>query len=120
MKEIKIIILLTIMILVSLFSGIPINKNWSFVYQFEFLDFPKLHETSIVDTIIWCTMLLSHIGIIVLPFCIKNKFFKKMLWYFPLTFLLSFLILEAGFFILLIPFMIIWLIALNVSKEGKM
>ena|GEM_PF-1775007 len=107
------------MILLSLFSGISINKNWSFVYQFEFIDFLKLHETSLIDTLVWCAILLSHIGIIILPFCIGNKYFKKMLWYFPLIFLVGFLILEAGFFILLIPFMIIWLIVLNTSKEGK-
>jgi len=119
MKNTKTIILLVLMILLSLFSGISINRNWGFIYQFEFIDFLQLRERGFKDFLIWGIVILSHIGIISLPFLVNSIYFKKMLLYFPLIYLLGYLFLEAGFFMLLIPFMIVWIVTMVYHRKTE-
>ncbi|WP_231424239.1 MULTISPECIES: hypothetical protein [Pedobacter] len=119
MKPTKTIILLILMVLLSLFSGISINGNWGFIYQFEFIDFLQLRKTGIKDFLIWGIIIVSHIGIISLPFLANNSNFKKMLFYFPLVYLLGYLFIEAGFFILLIPFMILWIVTIIYHRKAE-
>ena len=107
------------MILLSLFSGISINRNWGFIYQFEFIDFLQLRERGFKDFLIWGIVILSHIGIISLPFLVNSIYFKKMLLYFPLIYLLGYLFLEAGFFMLLIPFMIVWIVTMVYHRKTE-
>ncbi|SFA41222.1 hypothetical protein SAMN04488511_102273 [Pedobacter suwonensis] len=116
----KISILLFGMIFLSLFVGIPINHNWSFVFQYEFIDFPmmlRLYDVSNREIISWIVVLLSHVGIISLPFFLKRVYFRKMLFYFPFFFLIGFLMLRMEFLFLLLPFLIVWLITLRTEKK---
>ncbi|MET0572246.1 MAG: hypothetical protein ABWZ79_12530, partial [Pedobacter agri] len=71
------------------------------------------------DFLIWGIIILSHIGIIILPFLVNNNNFKKMLFYFPLVYLLGYLLLEAGFFILLTPFMIFWIVTIFYHRKTE-
>jgi len=119
MKNLKTKMLLILMILLSLFSGIPINGYWDFVYHYEFVDFLGKVETSLRDYFIWLVIIFSHIGILILPFCVEKKYFKKMLLYFPLIFLIGYFILVTPFFFILTPFTLVWLITLNFSKAKK-
>ncbi|QNR83023.1 hypothetical protein H9N25_13660 [Pedobacter riviphilus] len=119
MKNTKTIILLVLMILLSLFSGISINRNWGFIYQFEFIDFLQLREREFKDYLIWGIIIVSHVGIISLPFLVKTSYFKKVLLYFPLVYLLGYLLLEAGFFMLLIPFMIVWIVTIVYHRKTE-
>ncbi len=116
----KIIILLTVMIILSFFSGISINRNWFFIFQFELIDFPEMilaGHVRIVKIMLWCLVIISHMGILLLPFVSSTKYFKLALLILPLVYLLSYLFLRAEFLVLLIPFTIIWLITLRVSNR---
>lgn len=117
----KIIILLIVMIVLSLFSGISINQNWAFVFQFEFFDYPEILKDGLEDNvrniILWIIILLAHIGIVMLPFLTKSHHFNKLLLWFPLVYLLGYVFLSAEFVFLLIPFIIIWGITLRLSKK---
>jgi len=119
MKNIRIKILLVLMIVLSLFMGISINGNWGFLYQFEFFDFLQLHEKGFKDYVLWGIIILSHIGIICLPFMVEKNYFRRILVYFPLIYWLGYLFLEAGYFILLIPFAAVWIVLLLYFKKNK-
>lgn len=118
-KEIKIILLLVLMILLSFFSGISINQQWSFVYQYEFIDFPEImnkYDLSPRELPAWILVLLSHLGILFLPFSIRLSSFRKLLIWFPLGFLAGYVILQLTIVFLLLPFIIVWVITLRKSK----
>jgi hypothetical protein len=112
MKNTTILILLMLMILLSLFSGISINGNWGFVFQYEFFDFLQLRETKFFDYFLWVIIIVSDIGIFSLPFLVNKDYFKKLLFTFPLIYLGCYFVLSLGFFLLLIPFAITWIITL--------
>ena len=118
MKNIKIRILLILMLLLSLFSGISINGNWGFVYQFEFIDFLQLNEIRFRDMLFCIIVIISHVGTAILPFFVEKKYFKKMLFYFPLIYLLGYLFLRPEFLILLIPFIILWVVTITSAKKS--
>jgi len=106
-------ILLTVLILLSLFFGVSINGQWAFLYQFEFVDMPKMAETATPFKIaMWIGMLLSHVGIFMLPFITGKPYFRKTLLIFPLAYLLFTALLSFGFIFLLIPFFILWIVTL--------
>lgn len=118
MKNVKIRVFLISMILLSLFSGISINNNWGFIYQFEFIDFLQLHGIRFKEVCFWIIVILSHIGIAALPFFVEHHYFRKMLLYFPMTYLLGYLFLRPEFLFLLIPFIIIWSITMIIAKKS--
>jgi hypothetical protein len=110
-----------LMILLSLFVGIPLNGNWSLLCQFEFVDFPAVIGTSAswIQIVLWVGLLLSHSGIFLLPFLERNRFFNKMLVYAPIVFLLCFTLLEFLFLFLLLPFIFCWVIAVESNKRRQ-
>ncbi|SFA39583.1 hypothetical protein SAMN04488511_101476 [Pedobacter suwonensis] len=113
----KINFLLIVMILLSLFIGMSINRNWFFIYQLEFIDYPEIlkdgREDNVRNIILWVIILLSHMGIIILPFLTKSHLFSKSLLWFPLIYLLSYVFFRAEVVFLLIPFIIIWVMTLR-------
>lgn len=95
------------MLLLSLFSGIAINGKWGFVFQFEFCDFLQMRKLSPFSYVLWVIVIISHVGSMVsLSFFVAHRNFKKMVLGFPLIYLVGFMLLEAGIFLLLIPFMV--------------
>jgi len=117
----KINFLLIVMILLSLFIGMSINRNWFFIYQLEFIDYPEIlkdgREDNVRNIILWVIILLSHIGIIILPFLTKSRLFSKLLLWFPLIYLLSYVFFRAEVVFLLIPFIIIWVMTLRLCRK---
>jgi hypothetical protein len=115
--------LLIVMILLSLFTGMSINRNWFFIFQFEFIDYPdiiKAGHSNMRDNLLWGILLLAHFGIFSLPFLTKVVYFKKLLLWFPIIYLLGYVFLRAEFIILLIPFIILWVITLRLRiKQNK-
>ncbi|MCX2584398.1 hypothetical protein [Pedobacter sp. MR22-3] len=117
----KIIILSIVLVTLSLFSGISINSNWFFIYQFEFIDYPKIivaDNAKIVKILLWAVVVLAHLGIISLPFITKTTYYNKILFWAPLIYLLGYVFLRAEFIVLLIPFIIIWLIIMRVTQRS--
>ena len=83
MKNKNTVILLIIMHLLRLFSGISINRKWGFVFQFEFFDFLQLRAIGLKHYLSWGIIILSHIGILALPFLRGKRYFAKALLLFP-------------------------------------
>lgn len=115
--KLEIVLLTIVMILLSLFSGIIINGDWVVLYQYEFsFSADMLDNFEVWRLLLWCIGLLAHLGIFVLPFLINSLYFKRMLLYSPLIYVLTYLFLSWKFF-LLIPFMVIWLCTMLVAKR---
>ncbi len=115
--SIKLIITLCLMIFFSLFTGAYV-KGWIFLYQFELGLFqPFLTGRRIGYGMLSIFILLSHILIVLLPFYIKKKNFKILLYIAPFIFILSFSIISGIIFLLLIPFIICWIISLYLSNK---
>jgi len=65
------------------------------------------------DLILWGMLLISHFGIYCLPFIYKKSYFIGVLIFVPLLFIVLYILLASVFIIfLLIPFIIMWIIAL--------
>lgn len=120
MKHITLRVLLIIMILLSFFSGITINGVSGAIYTYEFISLPQMlsHQLSYLQLFLWIVIIIAHIGIVLLPFLVEKSFFKKMLLICPATFLAAYVILIVPYFILLMPFLIFWLISLQIAKKN--
>ncbi|MFC3560833.1 hypothetical protein [Pedobacter jamesrossensis] len=117
MKNIKIFLFL--MILASVFSGVKL-KEWAFLFQFEFIDFPTgmIGKADSWDILKWIILLISHAIIFSLPFRTSSKSFKNNLIFFPAVFIVVFSLFSLGFLLLLIPFILFWLISLYLTKKA--
>ena len=114
--------ILIIMLLLSLFVGIPINGQWSTLYLFEFFSIPEMIRYGVISypkIVIWIVLLLSHFGLFLLPFSIHKRWFMPLLIYSPIVFILSFTILEPFHLLYLIPFIIVWIICLLKARKYK-
>jgi hypothetical protein len=107
-----------LMILSSLFVGVKI-KTWTFLFQFELIDFPTkmLNHSNGIEILLWCILILSHIGVFSLLFISNRTLYSTVLKIIPLIFVLSYSLINFIFFIFLIPFLILWLIALIQTKK---
>ena len=117
MKKNSIILWLILMILLSLFAGAPADRGWSFIYQFEIIGFLQFLGTSALAYFFQVIILLAHVGIFSLPFFINKGFFRKMLFYFPLVYILGYAVAAYAVLLVLIPFIIVWLIILRKYKQ---
>ena len=126
MKNILIYALLIILIVLSLFTGLSINGNFSYLYEFAFVSFPEIiisnwhsHRDSlnIFQYIHWMLTVIAHIGVIILHFIYFKFKSRKLLIYIPLAFLVMQFFILAIFIFILIPFAIVWLIALVLSSK---
>lgn len=117
MKKFKLRIWLTVLAALSLISGISINSKWAFLYQYTFIEGPKMlyrniqyHELSWISLIHWIILLVSHVAILLLPFLsYKMINLKKWVLYFPLIFILAEIAVLSIISVILIPFALVWL-----------
>ncbi len=115
--------LLAVMIVFSVIGGFSINGQWSFLYQFEFVDFPTLlktgHQTA-GGVIAWLLILIAHCGILALLFMTSKRYFWHLLVIAPLLFIAAF-VASATVFVLffLVPFIIVWMVALVMAGNRK-
>jgi putative flippase GtrA len=116
-------ILLVLMIVCSVIGGFSINGTWSFLYQFEFIDFPRLLSAegqSILGIIAWVLILIAHCGIVALPFITGENYFRPVLIFAPLLFIVSFIAIATIFVLLfLVSFIIVWIIALIIGRNRE-
>lgn len=114
----NLIVLLILIILLSFIGGIPINGKWVFLYQFELVDFPvMIPHAQWYEVLAWVGIILSHFVIILLPFITQRSYFRKLLISAPSVFLICYVASSSFFFILLIPFIICWSIALKITSS---
>ena len=115
-------ILLIAMLVLSLFVGIPINGQWTTLYGSEFISIPGLIKHGLLSYLkifIWIVLLSSHFGLIVLIFIVRKNYFKKVLIYAPMIFIISFTMFDPIHLLFLIPFIIIWVICLLKARRYK-
>lgn len=114
--------LLTLMILLSLFAGLPINGVWNLLYDFEFIAAPETifiyHNWPESSLILWVILLALHLIIFALPFLSKSKYFIFILTLAPLLFFIVYFFLDGFTALFLIPFLIVWLIC--VFKQNRL
>jgi hypothetical protein len=115
--------LIILLIIFSIIGGISINGEWSFLYQFEFIDYPKVIATgqeNITGIVGWALLLISHCGIVVLPFITRKHYFWAMLVGAPLLFIMAFVAMATVFALLfLAPFILVWIIALALAGNSR-
>lgn len=119
---------LTLMILSSIIFGIPTNKGWWFVGEFEYAIIQQFFYVKIIDyaflNILYLFLMiivtLSHLLIIFyLPFKIESPHFPKLIIWIPMIYLVSFIFRFLIFGLLLIPFTFLWLIMLYMISTDK-
>jgi len=125
--KIAIIILLLLMI-ASTFIGVPLNggaKGWIYLYDIEYELIRGCLKGAVqvymprFMMILLAIQCIVHLSIIVLPFLMGSKRFFSWLVAIPLLYI----ILQAAtffyFLILLIPFAVLWIVALIVWKNNS-
>jgi hypothetical protein len=66
-----------------------------------------------IQLIEWIMLLMVHVVIVCLPFLTRRKYFKGLLIWAPLSFIIIYMLYASVFVVvLLIPFIIVWIIAL--------
>jgi hypothetical protein len=112
--------LLILMIFLSVCMGIPSNIGWFSLYGTEFTgpiseiragSFPMYRLSC------WVILLLAHISVISLLLFTKKKYFTALLIGSPLFFILIFTAFDLFALVFLIPFIIVWIIALVVQSK---
>lgn len=106
---------IVLMIVLSIFMGVSTNLGWFTLYNSEFISpFSEIVSGQFPTYRIlnWCLLLLSHALVVSLFFLTEKPYFKQLLYWFPLLFIIMFTLYEFFVFFLLIPFIIIWTIAL--------
>ena len=115
--------LIFLMIICSIITGVTGNLGFISLYEMEF-DGPvslfKLGNYNSSMLVLWIVLVLSHLALISLIFLTKSNYFKTLLVWVPLMFLIIFIVFVFWSFFLLIPFIIVWIIALvkqrNINK----
>ncbi|WP_379091945.1 hypothetical protein [Pedobacter sp. UC225_65] len=115
------IFVLLLMILSSLFTEASI-KGWIFLYEFELDLFKSLFmpKSKFVIALLAIFIITSHLVVCLLPFLTNNRNFKRLLIIAPMVFVGSFSIVSGLIFLLLIPFIFFWLIALLVNRNNSL
>jgi hypothetical protein len=107
--------LVALIILLSIFMGVPTNKGWFNLYGEEFLA-PISIITNKFDHsfnfILWFPLLITHALVVSLVFFTKKQFFWQLLFWFPFLFIMMFTLFDLVGLLFLIPFIIVWIIAL--------
>ncbi len=114
--------LLILMILFSLFVGVSINGEWTFLFRYEFPDMVSMIKSgklSSMEVATWVILLISHLGVISLLFLTKSEHFKSFLIVMPLLFVITYMLSSFLLSLLLIPFIIVWIISLNKSNDHR-
>ena len=115
------IILIVIMIILSLVVRINFNDTDNSLYGAELIapiTMIKNGEFTLLQVIEWILLLIAHFVIFCLPFLTGRKYFKTLLLYAPLCFIIIYILYASIFIlILLIPFIFFWIITLIVNSQ---
>jgi hypothetical protein len=125
MRKIIIVALLTLMVILSLFSGFSINGVFAFLYDYAFVSIPDqimriskgLDPLSPIQYIHWILTVFSHITIVLLPFIYYKYNSRRALIIFPIIFLLLQVWLLNIVSFVLIPFIVVWIFVLYLSSK---
>ncbi len=103
------------MLILSVFMGIRTNIGWMTLYGSEFAEPWAEFTTGRPNQNIfpfWFLLIIAHISAFSLLFLADKLYFKTVLFGFPLGFIVSFILYDILSSFFLIPFIIVWLIAL--------
>lgn len=124
MKNINITVLLLLLSLLSLFTGISINNNFSFLYEYTFIDGPQMVYRAIeLNSVAWgmithlMFLIIVHLTVLFLPLLYYKTKSSKLLFYVPLAFIICQFFTLAIFIFILIPFIIIWILVMLLAKN---
>lgn len=118
--------MLTLLVILSLFTGLSINGLFVFLYHYAFIAIPEILILSIkrgscslnlLRYIHWILTVFSHITIVLLPFMYYKSNSRRVLIIFPLIFLVLQLWLLNIFGFVLIPFVVVWIVVLYLSRK---
>lgn len=114
-------ILILLMIILSIFMGIPTNLGWFTLYGSEFSPILMLKENTFPTyrLILWVLLLCSHLGVFSLFFITKKQYFNQLLFWFPFVFILLFVVFDSFTLLYLIPFIIFWIVTIIRAKKLK-
>ncbi|WP_419802268.1 hypothetical protein [Mucilaginibacter sp.] len=118
-------VLVFLMIMFSTITGATGNLGFISLYNIEFIGpiaILKSGNYNLSTLVLWIVLVLSHLALISLIFLTKSNYFKALLVWVPLMFLVIFIVFIFWSFFLLTPFIIVWLIALfkQSRKEVKL
>src|ERR1700744_850516 len=119
-KIFNVVLLLSLMIFFSIIMGIISNYGWFSIYNSEFsAPIYSLRKGlfSWYEIVAWLCLIIIHISLLLLPFFINKKYFRSLLIWEPLLFILFFSIVQPYIILLLIPFLVSWLWALGITKK---
>ncbi|MNE66067.1 hypothetical protein D3C80_1615970 [compost metagenome] len=113
-NQIGLVLCLLALISSSLFVKISIQGASFYLFYFEWEALKGLY-TSLKEKPLfgfaYSLLILTHFGIILLPFFIRKRCFKNLLLFLPLTYILLHYITGKGLMLMmLVPFIGIWLI----------
>ncbi len=84
------------------------------VYDWELTGFSLIAKDGItLDTAMWLLTIIAHIGILILPFILNKSFYLPLLFLLPLIFVISLVVVNFFLFFALIPFLVLWIIAVR-------
>lgn len=112
-----IILMLTLSVFVQIHTDI---YGLVALYHIEFLEPVSIIQSGNYNTlmlILWLALLFSHLSLVSLLFLTKKAYFRDLLIWVPLSFILIFILNSFLSFFLLIPFIVVWVIAL--IKQGR-
>lgn len=113
-------ILILLMLVLSTITGVPTNLGFVSLYGMEFdgpISIFKSGNYNSSMVILWTLLILSHVALASLVFLTTKLYFKTILIWIPLTFIIVFIVSDFWSFFLLIPFIIVWIVAL--VKQGR-
>lgn len=108
------------MIVLSVITGVPTNLGFISLYGTELAGPIAIFKSGNYNSslvVLWLALVSSHIALASLIFYTKKPYFKTLLIWIPLLFLIIFVVFVFWSFFLLIPFMIVWIIALVVQRK---
>ena len=110
---------LVLLIALTLFMGVPINGATNLLYGFEYASIGQISGLNFLERLILLILLISHLFIFLLPLLTRSKNFFNILTFAPISFVLSYFLLNLFMIFALIPFIFMWVICLFLRKEFK-
>ncbi len=110
----------------SLFSGLPLNSNWFFGYDYTFISGPEVFLHQYKNDVVqwknffnWFVMIIAHLAIISFPFIFnKTRYFKVCLITIPIIFLMTQYHITGPFIFAFIPFILTWVVLLFAAPKA--
>jgi hypothetical protein len=113
--------LIIIMLILSIIVGIPTNLGWFTLYGSEFTGpYSRMVAGTFrpFEFINWSFLITAHLCVVSLLFLTHKSYFKNLLFWFPLIFVVIFIMYDMSAFFFLIPFIIVWGISLYKSRKN--